>query len=66
LLDQLYLPCFKLSKIYSRGVGSFTSESIKLAIDGVQVLIHEGGTMRLIVSPVLNEEDTRAISERYD
>ena len=60
-VSDFYIPALSQAVEYDRSVGFFSSASLALAARGVAGLIHNGGTMRLIVSPNLNERDIDAI-----
>lgn len=61
LVDDLIVPLLKNSSEYHRGVGYFTSGWLSAAADGVVSIAQRGGHARFIVSPLLNEEDVRAL-----
>lgn len=65
LISEFYVPCLSVCKRYDRAVGFFTSTSLSAAAKGLSRLIRNGGTMRLIASPSLSEEDAAAIKEGY-
>ena len=60
-VSDFYIPALSQAVEYDRSVGFFSSASLALAARGVAGLIRNGGTMRLIVSPNLNERDIDAI-----
>jgi superfamily II DNA or RNA helicase len=66
ILKDFYVPCLSAATLYRRGVGFFTTASLAIAIDGIQAFLRNQGTMRLVVSPQLNEEDIRAITNGYE
>jgi superfamily II DNA or RNA helicase len=45
---------------YSRGVGYFSSGWLREASDGIVALVHNGGTGRIVTSPILQPEDWSA------
>jgi superfamily II DNA or RNA helicase len=55
------IPALKLSKLYKRSVGYFTSGSIVHLFDGIEGLIANGGKIRIVCSPQLSDEDVNAI-----
>jgi DNA phosphorothioation system restriction enzyme len=65
LISEFYIPCMSVCTRYDRAVGFFTSTSLSVAAKGLTRLIQNGGTMRLIASPSLTEEDVAAIKEGY-
>jgi len=65
LIKEFYIPCMAESIRFDRAVGFFTSSSLSAAAKGISRLIRNGGTMRLIASPSLTQEDAKAIQEGY-
>ncbi len=65
LISAFYSPCLRHSVLYRRAVGFFTSRGLALAAQGVAHLIRNDGNMRLIASPLLDEEDEEAINQGY-
>jgi hypothetical protein len=65
IINDFYIPVLSKTMIYSRAVGYFTSGSLILAAQGLGGLINQGGKMRLIASPLLEEEDVEAITKGY-
>lgn len=61
LIREFYVPCLRLASSYDRAAGYFTSAGLSLAAQGLAHLIHSGGRIRLIASPVLHEQDIEAI-----
>ena len=61
MVKDFYVPCLTESVLYRRCAGYFTSNGLALAARGVAKLIVNGGKMRLIVSPFLQEEDVEAL-----
>ncbi|GGC53579.1 DEAD/DEAH box helicase family protein [Hoyosella rhizosphaerae] len=66
VVQGFYLPAFQVACSYSRAVGYFTSTSLALYSRGIENLAERGGTMRLIASPHLNEDDILDIERGYD
>lgn len=65
LIEDFYIPCFKNSIKYERAVGFFTSEILILISRGLNEFVSNNGTMKLICSPRLSEEDIKAIEKGY-
>jgi superfamily II DNA or RNA helicase len=61
-----FVPCFSVASSYSRAVGYFTSESLALYARGIDTFAGLGGSMRLVASPHLNEDDVLDIERGYD
>jgi DNA phosphorothioation system restriction enzyme len=61
-----YVPALSVSVSYSRAVGYFTSTSLALFARGVREFADRGGTMRLVASPHLNEDDVIDIERGYE
>lgn len=66
VVQGFYLPAFSVTTSYSRAVGYFTSTSMALFARGIETFADRGGTMRLIASPHLTEDDVLDIERGYD
>lgn len=66
VVATFYVPAFLVATSYSRAVGYFTSTSLALFARGIEVFADRGGTMRLVASPHLNEDDIIDIERGYD
>lgn len=66
VVASFYVPAFGAATTYSRAVGYFTSTSLALFARGIEGFAARGGTMRLIASPHLNEDDVLDIERGYD
>ena len=66
LVADFYNPCLQRSCLYRRAVGYFTSTSLSVAAQGITHLLKNGGRIKLIASPILNEDDLKAINEGYE
>lgn len=66
VIDEFYNKVLKHSIAYDRSVGYFTSDSLIELSYGICELIKNGGKIRLIVSPNLNEQDYEAISRGFE
>ena len=66
LLDDFFTPCLEHSVQYRRAAGYFTSNGLALAARGVASLVIRNGTMRLIASPYLEENDAEALQKAVD
>jgi DNA phosphorothioation system restriction enzyme len=65
IISDFYIPCLSNSNLYRRAVGYFTSNSIQIAMRGIENFIQNDGTMQLIASPQFSEEDIKAIERGY-
>jgi superfamily II DNA or RNA helicase len=61
-----FVPCFLAASSYSRAVGYFTSASLALYARGIDIFAGLGGSMRLVASPHLDEDDVLDIERGYD
>lgn len=61
LLDDFYTPVLQRTKKYFRIAGFFSSTALSVAVKGIEELIHNNGTMFLLISPELSEEDWQTI-----
>lgn len=66
VVASFYVPAFEVATRYSRAVGYFTSTSLALYARGIEVFGERGGSMRLIASPHLDEDDIQDIERGYD
>ncbi|AXI78533.1 DEAD/DEAH box helicase family protein [Peterkaempfera bronchialis] len=66
VVANFYVPAFSVATAYSRAVGYFTSTSLALFARGIEAFAERGGTMRLVASPHLNEDDIIDIERGYD
>ena len=62
---DFYVPLLSEANLYKRAVGFFSSTAlIKLSV-GINRLVKNGGSVKLIVTPHLNDEDVAAIRQGY-
>ena len=61
ILNELIIPLLLNSVDYHRGVGFFTSGWLRLASKGLAKLVENGGIAKIVVSPLLREEDWKAL-----
>ena len=66
MVAGFYVPALSVSVSYSRAVGYFTSTSLALFARGIREFADRGGTMRLVASPHLNEDDITDIERGYE
>lgn len=65
LVRDFFDPALKLAVEYKRAVGFFSSSALKSLSRGLDGLLSNGGTMKIIASPQLSEEDAKAIDAGY-
>ena len=65
VVKDFYVPCLAQSRLYRRASGYFTSRGLTVAAKGIAQLIKAGGSLRLVVSPFLAQEDIDAIESGY-
>lgn len=58
---DFFIPILKMSKSYRRVSAYYSSNSLKLIAEGLSAMITNDGTMRLLVSYLVSEEDFDAI-----
>lgn len=63
IVSDFYTPLLSCAKKYQRAVGFFSSSALIEISDGISGLVKNGGTIELVASPKLSEEDVNAISE---
>lgn len=65
IAKSFLVPALKYTKCYQRSVGFFSSSVLEPIMDGIIALYRNGGSIQLIASPRLSEEDIEAIREGY-
>lgn len=63
VIRDFYTPVLKQSVIYKRAVGFFSSSALVSLTAGICGLIENGGSIQMIASPRLSEEDIEAIND---
>ena len=66
IADSFLNPVLKCTKEYKRSVGFFSSGVLETITDGALSLARNGGSIKLIASPKLSEEDVEAINLGYE
>jgi len=65
IAKDFYLPCMAQARQYDRAVGFFRSSIYLIAWGSLSEFVSNGGTMRIICSPVMDSDDADAIEEGY-
>jgi len=65
LFENFYRPCLNNAIKYDRASGYFTSESLKLLAEGLDVFLYNGGQIRIVANPNLSQEDIEAIEKGH-
>ncbi|MFD0943652.1 DEAD/DEAH box helicase family protein [Savagea faecisuis] len=65
IVKDFLVPVMKLSTSYLRAVGYFSSGALVLLLQGIRELIENGGKIKVITSPQLQENDVLAIVKGY-
>lgn len=65
LFENFYKPCLNNAIKYDRASGYFTSESLKLLAEGLDVFLYNGGQIRIVANPNLSQEDIEAIEKGH-
>ena len=63
---DFYAPILKVATKYDRAVGFFSSSSLVHIAEGLLPFVNNGGTIRLVASPILSKEDVEAIKQGYE
>lgn len=63
---DFYIPLLKEAVSYKRSVGFFSSSILVEISKGIIGLINNGGTIQLVASPRLSDEDVTAIRKGYE
>lgn len=67
IIEDFIIPCLKEAYQYDRAVGFFSSESLKLALDGIIEFIKKDDCkIRIITSPYLTNEDIASITKSLE
>lgn len=65
IVQDFYVPILRESILYKRAVGFFSSSALSEIARGIVVFIKNGGTIQLVASPFLSDDDIKAINEGY-
>lgn len=65
LVTEFYEPCLRQASRYDRAVGYFRSTILLIIGQTLIDFARQGGTMRVVCSPVLTEEDVEALARGY-
>lgn len=66
VVKDFYIPLLKQAVLYKRAVGFFSSTALIEISKGLAGLVENGGTVQLVASPYLSEEDISAIKKGYE
>ena len=66
VLEDFYIPVLEQAKSYRRAVGFFSSNILLQLTKGLGKFVDNNGSMKLIVSPRLEEKDYEAIRRGYE
>jgi len=66
IVSGLINPALKITKCYRRSVGFFSASVLENILDGILALTRNKGSLRIIASPKLSEEDIKAIRLGYE
>ena len=65
IAEMFYLPCMRNSVQYDRISGYFGSTIFIIAWDALQEFVENHGTMRIVCSPYVSDEDAMALANGY-
>ncbi|WP_382353171.1 DEAD/DEAH box helicase family protein [Lederbergia graminis] len=65
IFSDFYKGCLEKAIQYDRAVGYFTSNSLSILADGLDVFLKREGLIRIIANPYLTKEDVDAIEFGY-
>lgn len=65
IAGDFFIPALKEAVSYKRAVGFFSSTALVEISKGIAGLVKNGGTVQLVASPYLSEEDAAAIKSGY-
>lgn len=63
LVNDFYIPALQESQEYYRISGFFNSNALIIAAKGIEALIQNGGSMKLLISPELSKGDIEIIKK---
>jgi len=63
---DFYIPLLKQADTYKRAVGFFSSSALAEISKGIIGLVKNGGTIKLVASPHLSDEDVEAMKKGYE
>ncbi|MEG1083168.1 MAG: DEAD/DEAH box helicase family protein [Hydrogenoanaerobacterium sp.] len=66
IVSEFYTPVLQESTLYKRAVGFFSSTALIDLSKGLAGLVRNGGKIKFIVSPLLQEDDIIAMQRGYD
>lgn len=66
VVKDFYIPLLKRAVSYKRAVGFFSSTALIEISKGLAGLVENGGTIQLIASPYLSDDDVAAIKKGYE
>lgn len=65
IAEMFYLPCMRNSVQYDRISGYFGSTIFIIAWNALQEFVENHGTMRIVCSPYVSDEDATALANGY-
>ena len=65
IASEFYMPCMDRAIRYDRAVGFFNSTIYALAWSSLKGFVERGGKMRIICSPILSQDDAKALADGY-
>ena len=66
IASAFYVPLLSRAMLYRRAVGYFSSSILAQISQGVSRLAENGGTIQVVASPYLNDDDITAINRGYE
>jgi len=63
---DFYIPLLSRARLYKRAVGFFSSTILSKISTGISELANKGGSIQIVASPRLSEEDIEAIRKGYE
>lgn len=66
IIEDFYYKALKEACVYQRAVGYFSTQSLLLLENGLDLFIENGGKIFLIASPQLSEDDINLIQNGYE
>jgi len=66
IAKDFYIPLLNQAVTYRRAVGFFSSSALVEISKGISGLVKNGGTIQLVASPYLSDEDVQAMKRGYE
>lgn len=66
IVKEFYIPLLTQAAVYKRAVGFFSSTSLVQITKGITTIAKNNGSIQIVASPYLSDDDLHAIKAGYD